>query len=674
LNRSQQEKNVFTCPVVPVISALLDGTPNRFSRNLLAIGGAGRVRSKVDSLADVRWSCFMPNETQLSDLLMRWEELRDQGKSVGAEELCADTPELESELRRRIDTLQAMDQVLSVTPSAGSSLPTLEAGAPPGLPSIPGYEVLCELGHGGMGVVYKVRNLAIGRVEALKMMLSPRPHMNERFQHEIRAIAQLEHGRVVRIYTAGSTDARPYFTMEYVGGGSLSGHLARFQADRRAAVGLLAKVAQAVHFLHTKGIIHRDLKPGNILLKDQDEPLVSDFGLATFFEQESESAAGPSIGENSQLTQTGVVIGTIAYMSPEQAASQTRDVGPATDVWALGVILYELLTGGRPFVGKSAGDIREAIMQNPVARPRSLQPNVDKTLEAICLKCLEKEPGKRYSSAEGLAESLECWLRAGSKWAAWLAVLLGTVLTGLLVWLVVAQRPVHPGQAIKIIGPEGLVRDASWRLGEGRVTSVGDAVIRLESENLGVLVLKEYPPWNRYRFRVQIQDVGPKSEGVGIVFWYEDEDTIEGKEYWFCEWSFAERNDFVQDVTNHTKGARTRVTSRRHGENQLQQARFRHVFGTTLGSDTRFFPARSGKWRDLRLEVTQELTSVFWDDEAVPFACIPAEMRKEAQRGLASLPPERKSKTWPESKALGKLGFLCDHGSAVFRNAILEPL
>jgi serine/threonine-protein kinase len=262
-----------------------------------------------------------------------------------------------------------------------------------------------------MGVVYKVRNVGIGRVEALKMMVSPKPHMIERFRQEIRAIAQFEHERVVRIYAAGPADGQPYFTMEYISRGSLSAHLGRFKADRSAAVGLLAKVAQAVHFLHTMNIIHRDLKPGNILLKDQDDPLVSDFGLATFFEREMETAAPEPSGADSQLTRTGAIVGTTSYMSPEQAGGRTRELTAATDVWALGVILYELVTGRRPFVGNDEAAVRDAILHSDPVSPRTLQPKLDKDLEAICLKCLQKKPLSRYPSAEALAHDLDRWQR-----------------------------------------------------------------------------------------------------------------------------------------------------------------------------------------------------------------------------------------------------------------------
>jgi serine/threonine protein kinase len=541
----------------------------------------------------------MTREAQLGDLLMRWEELRQQGKSVAAEDLCADTPELRDELCRRIEALKALDQVLAITPQPRNSTLTCEQGAPPPreFPEIPGYEVLGELGHGGMGVVYKVRNLGIGRVEALKMMLSPKPQMIERFQQEIRAIAQFEHQRIVRIYAAGPADGQPYFTMEYIGSGSLSEHLGRFKSNRRAAVSLLAKVAQAVHFLHTKNIIHRDLKPGNILLRDQDEPLVSDFGLATFFERESEADVPEPSGADSQLTRTGAVMGTTSYMSPEQAAGRTGEFTAATDVWALGVILYELLAGRRPFEGKDAAAIRDAILKSAPARPRSLQPKGDKALESICLKCLEKEPGRRYLSAAALAIDLERWLRGDRGWRVWLAVLLGTVFAALLTGITLAlMRPpndpeqqdpdrtskellarVHAGEKVYLIGPKGRPESFDWIL-EGSVGPLSkEDAFTVHTGLTAMMELLRGPLPERYRFGAEMKQVSVSGDS-GVFFGYAKHPVQGGDLHAFTRFIFSQQGE-----TNA------------HGEKPAQRL------------------PRGGPWHSFEAEVTPEKTRAFWD-------------------------------------------------------------
>jgi WD40 repeat protein len=279
--------------------------------------------------------------------------------------------------------------------------------APGGLPCVSGYEVLGELGRGGMGVVYLARQLSLNRVVALKMLRGEDgadPDRLTRFRNEAEAVAQLHHPNLVQIYEVGEQDGRLYCALEYVEGGSLDRKLAGTPQPARQAAQLVATLARAMHAAHQKGIVHRDLKPANVLLGGgPDTPLggctpkITDFGLAKRLDV--------SLGQ----TQTGAVLGTPSYMPPEQALGRGHAVGPAADVYALGAILYEVLTGRPPFRGETTLDtLQQVVAREPVA-PRTFQPKVPRDLETVCLKCLHKESPRRYPSAEALADDLERW-------------------------------------------------------------------------------------------------------------------------------------------------------------------------------------------------------------------------------------------------------------------------
>jgi hypothetical protein len=263
------------------------------------------------------------------------------------------------------------------------------------------YEVVEELGRGAMEVVYKVRDLELGRIVALKTFRSGVPDENsrKRFQRQMKAVALLDHPHIIPLYEIGEHEGCPYFTMKWAPGGSLSQHRERLLGDPPSVVSLMEKVARAVHYAHQNGILHRDLKPGNILLDEHNEPLVSDFGLAKLIEVSEE------------LSYSGLVIGTIPYMPPEQAAGRIHEVAAVSEVWSLGVIIYELLTGSRPFVGDNPEEIINRIQTEVPQPPQVVRPELDPALAAIAMQCLEKDPGCRYPSAEALANALGCWLR-----------------------------------------------------------------------------------------------------------------------------------------------------------------------------------------------------------------------------------------------------------------------
>jgi serine/threonine protein kinase len=263
------------------------------------------------------------------------------------------------------------------------------------------YELLEEIARGGMGIVYKARQMSLNRIVALKMILAGRLAGEDdlqRFRTEAEAAARLRHPNIVAVHEVGEVDGQHFFSMEYVEGCSLAQRLTQGPLPSRVAARYVRLIARAVHYAHRQGILHRDLKPGNILIDGSDEPQVTDFGLAK------------QLGGDSRQTRTGQVMGTPSYMSPEQAAGKSKELGPPTDVYGLGAVLYELLTGKPPFRSDNPVDtIRHVLEREPVP-PRLLNPKIDADLETICLKCLEKEPKHRYASAEALADDLQRYL------------------------------------------------------------------------------------------------------------------------------------------------------------------------------------------------------------------------------------------------------------------------
>jgi serine/threonine protein kinase/tetratricopeptide (TPR) repeat protein len=271
--------------------------------------------------------------------------------------------------------------------------------APP--PTISGYEVLGELGHGGMGVVYRAKQISLNRIVALKMIRSGDLASTQdlaRFRSEAEAVARLKHPNIIHIYEVGDHDGRPYFSLEHVEGGSLEQRVKGTPQPPRLAAELVETLSRATHAAHQSGIVHRDLKPSNVLLTPDGVPKITDFGLAKRLDDD--------LGQ----TQTGAVMGTPSYMAPELAAGRSREIGAATDIYALGAILYELVTGRPPFLADSHEATRQLVINDEPLPPRRLQPSLPRSLETICLKCLQKEPVKRYSSALALAEDLRRFL------------------------------------------------------------------------------------------------------------------------------------------------------------------------------------------------------------------------------------------------------------------------
>ncbi len=265
------------------------------------------------------------------------------------------------------------------------------------------YEILEEIGRGGMGVIYRARQQHSRRIVAVKRVLAHEVNSHEtlvRFRREAEAVASLDHPNILPIYEVSESEqGLPFFSMKYAEGGSLRTAASALRAEPRECVRVIAKVARAIDYAHGKGILHRDLQPGNILLDGNREPMVSDFGLAKWLDQTSD------------LTRTLETLGTPGYIAPEQAESQAADVTSAADIYSLGAILFYLLTGRPPFVGPNVISVIHQAAATPAPHLRSLAPSLDRDLETIVARCLEREPETRYCTSGELAVDLECWLQ-----------------------------------------------------------------------------------------------------------------------------------------------------------------------------------------------------------------------------------------------------------------------
>jgi serine/threonine protein kinase/WD40 repeat protein/Flp pilus assembly protein TadD len=395
----------------------LDAVCRRFEQAWKAAASPSRRPRIADYLGDTP-------EPERSALL---QELI--GLEIAYRRRAGETPQLEA-YRVQFPSLDAA----ALAAASGTPAPTvLRAASPPAakVPEIPGYEVVAELGRGGMGVVYQAWQIDLHRLVALKMVLAGAHASAEelaRFRTEAEAVARLQHPHIVQIYDIGQRDRHPYMALEYVEGGSLAQQLQENLLPVRQAAQWLATLARAVHYAHQHGIVHRDLKPANILLQSISTtenteahregaaagiplcssvssvvrdflPKITDFGLAKLL-----------VGGGPTLTHSGVLLGTPGYMAPEQAAGKSKEIGPAVDIYSLGAILYELLTGRPPFKAETPQETLAQVQAQEPVSPSRLRPKLPRDLTTICLKCLEKEPGKRYATAEALAEDLDRFL------------------------------------------------------------------------------------------------------------------------------------------------------------------------------------------------------------------------------------------------------------------------
>lgn len=441
-------------------------------------------------------------------------------------------------------------------PDRNGDTPTADPPASPGAlhaapaPWTDEYELLEKIGRGGMGVVFKARQLGLNRDVALKAMLAgdnATPAERARFRREAENMARLHHPNIVPVHAVGERDGCPFFTMEFVEGGSLarSEGAGSGKEGQQWAAKLVATVARAVHYAHQQGVIHRDLKPANIVLTADGVPKVADFGLSKCLEDESGAVA------TEKPTPTGLPLGTAGYIAPEQAAGKLKEIGPRTDVYALGAILYELLTGQPPFSSESFLQSVHDVQAREPRRPRALNRRVDLGLEAVCLKCLEKQPSRRYASAEALADDLERWERGAPtvarlrRWyvrlgramrrhwvvsaaAALMMLGTGTAFTSAYIrdpvrQLEYNQRELRQGRPVTLIGEKGTPDWFQWRASGGptAISKAEDETLLVEASEFGLLELLPDPQCQHYRFSAEVRrdKVNHLASGtIGIYF------------------------------------------------------------------------------------------------------------------------------------------------------------
>jgi tRNA A-37 threonylcarbamoyl transferase component Bud32 len=565
------------------------------------------------------------------------------------------------------------------------------------------YTILGEVQAGGMGIVYKAQDPQLRRTVALKMMRAgvlATQQENIRFRREAEAAAQLDHPNIIPVYEIDQHEGCLYFTMPFAWGGSLADDKTRFLADHRAAVALVEQVARAVHHAHRRGILHRDLKPANILLDEQGVPWVSDFGLAKLCDASLE------------LTYTGQVMGTPSYMAPEQASGQTKQVSAQTDVWALGVILYELLTGQRPFQGKTRDEQLRQIRTTDPPRPCAVSCSLDRLLETVILKCLEKEPSQRYPSAEALADDLARWLRGEpivARPPSWpvriwraprryhsLALRLGFLLA-LMALLAFAGKEWSGRkfqQAMDDLTQRAkkekveLIRESGapdlWRWQPHRTDARAmlglDQIFRVYAQEQPAMVELLSAAPRRFRLRAEVQHCSGRGV-VGFYFGHGAHPTEEGAVHCFFRVAFNDRVPQPKPPGEIGPAMNeVRLTLPIYRE-QTGAAFFRQV-DVTCAISRQFAPAgevETMPWRTLEVEVTPERIKSFWGGELirgdrrgmVRDSCNPNEPLEHAAGWLLKYAP------WhPEVELIlgGGMGLFVEQGIAAFRSVVIEPL
>ncbi|HEY7314250.1 MAG TPA: serine/threonine-protein kinase [Gemmataceae bacterium] len=585
---------------------------------------------------------------------------------------------------------------------------TEESKAPP-LPAAFGAYLLLELlGHGGMGVVYKARQESLKRLVALKLVragIHASAEERARFQREGEAIARIKHPHVVQIHECGEHAGQPFFSMELLEGGTLADRLKGGPLPPRAAAELVRSLARAVQAAHQHEVVHRDLKPANVLFAADGTAKITDFGLAKVLDS----------ADNQTLTD--VILGTPSYMAPEQARGENRSIGPSTDVYALGAILYETLTGEPPFRADTRLQTLELVRTREPEPPTRRRPELSRDLEAICLKCLEKKTSQRYATAETLADDLGRWLdgeptqarplgRTGRAWrtvrrhlgvSAAVVALAGLSLAGFLAWFCFdPERPIRDiedrlgrGQTVTLIGQTG--RPAWFAHGAGgkasQVSQRADGAFTLHTWNLALLELVRDPRQKSYRLQAETRQENSGDLGeVGVYFASRKVSTAGGDVHSFIQWTFNDIDDIRKQYDRLPDKLRRLQPPPQGNPVQLQAhlyvegdaaSPWEHRIGCVSGV---FQPAGYGKtdWRKIAVEVTPQSIRAFWEDRLageIPTARL-AQLVKENLDTTRKNQPDNPfvNALAPDFVPRGTLGLYVHRGSASFRRVVLKPL
>jgi hypothetical protein len=611
------------------------------------------------------------------DLILTEFRVRQQlGQIPDPQELLRRFPQWNQQLQQRLGSLDVLtaNEDSDRTPLQESRADSSETPALL-LPELGPHQVGEEIGHGGMGVVYRARDLILDRTVALKVLRSGLFASNDevaRFYREARASARLHHPHIVPIHGMGLYRGQHCYTMPLFSGGTLTRQLPRLGEDLRAGVALMEKVARAVQAAHEQGIIHRDLKPGNILLDEQGEPHVSDFGLAKLLDAPADA------------TTSGQVLGTPAYMAPEQAAGQAGKATAATDVWALGVILYEMLVGRRPFQGKTDSETAWKVLHADPTRPRSLRPGLSRDLQTILLKCLEKDAKRRYASAGAVADELARWLQGQpiqahpESWLRWTVrkgIRYRTLLAAAVIPVVLLSmallflRPRTPedelkalqnqlaaGHPVDLIGPKSVPR--WWRpcVGIGSLDTVmGEpGAFMLDTWHFDLVELLPDPRRERYVFSAEVRQDETHSGDAGIFILHSTQHPSAGVEHSFGALFFADRGAHAGQVS---------FSLRRLREDLIMNYKSLRVGAS--------FDAKPTAWRKLKVKVAPDGVTAFWEGRELG-RMDRSRMKNYAQNLLEQDPVAGASP--PALPVRGSLGVFAFQSSVSYRNVRVEPL
>jgi len=608
---------------------------------------------------------------------------RELGQVISPEDCLRRFPQWREPLRLKLESHwpppQASPNLATVdelTVSTGvATNPTLRVP----VPSLGHHQLLEVIGQGGMGVVCKARHTLLDKTFALKMIangvLASAVEV-QRFLREARAAAELDHPNIVRIFEIGCENNQHFFTMTFMPGGSLLDHKMQFAEPRTAAL-LVEKLARAVHYAHEKGIVHRDLKPANVLLDETGEPRISDFGLAKLLDREDDQT----------LSVAGQLLGTLAYMPPEQARGEKDRIGRPCDVWALGVILYELVARRRPFLAPSRDALLGQITSEEPPFPCAVQPGCPRQLEAIILKCLEKDPGRRYPTALELAQELRRFLndepvQTRTRWSRrllprsmWIrrslaALLLAGLLgTGLLA--VLPPRLAVPAQVeaktdlltrlrarerVILIPEVGLPRWSEQTLGTGSLTlpeGKADQPPLLLTWSYSCIELVPDPCSDSYSIRASVRQDNSQRGETGIYLLGTANETTDGKK---CQYLYT-----VNFADQGQLAGKIQFYARRIGANTL---------GDTSRIAEASLPSLRNAWRDLEVRVSPERIDVFLNG-ALLWSLNPDTLTKR----VVTMHPGQKPQTpQPQLKLRSPIGLYGLETGASFRNVILQPL